>query len=388
MLFQIDKQQLLKNIANNLGITDISESSQLKVLLDGLHDTIETVLEDMSKTVANNYLETCDANSLQKYGLQNQLPRYLKSRLTINSGDQAIALVVQPNNVFKDGLLKLLSKDDVIELNSTAVLKINEDVLVDLSKNSSTTVFIGGVLSSYNELTPIDVPAGTEILVKARDTVSKYVKEFNIIFTSQIASSFIEENIEQYRSRLLRYLNIPKYSTREAIEALVSTYPYVDDYYIDNDTYPTNVYLFNNLMAESQLNDYLVDMYATAGLTQELNKVAAHGSYYKVSPAVRVDIKLLIISEDTVVDKFTSNMFKRYLLETRSLGTELLFDKAYLDTYLERYYSTTPTYDFKLYYHFDGFLLEEFSKEVLLKNNEFLQLTEVYQTEDSVSGTL
>ena len=80
---------------------------------------------------------------------------------------------------------------------------------------------------------------------------------------------------------------------------------------------------------------------------------------------------------------------RKWDIRRRLFELKETINKEYLDQYLSKFYGTViPDYDYKIYYHFDGFLVEELSKELSLNNDEFLQITEIYVNEDDVIGTI
>lgn len=387
LTFQISKNEILRKISNNLGVTDISKSSQLSNLADGLLDITQVAFDQISATFANNFIETCDNETLDKIGVQAGLPRYVKSRLRVSQADAAMELTIDPSDVLLEDVVQLLTAGDILTINSSVVLRITSDITVTLDKHSKTRIIIGGVLSSYNESAPIGILAESSLSFTPKTQIRPNLVRYNIKFLKSITSTVVEESYTDYRSRLLAYVTSPKYSTELAIDTLVANYPYVDNYYINTAVYPAHVYLLNKQMYYTQDSDYLINNYAIAALSDELNMIAAHGSVYTVSKAKKVSVKILIETSDVELQsKFSGQSFKDFLYQVKSLNQFQYLDKNLIQDYLKQSYTAVPPFGFKIYYSFSGFLVEVPKAEIPAGCYPYVE--EIYHGLFDVSGVI
>jgi hypothetical protein len=387
LTFQISKSEILRKISNNLGVTDITKSSQLSNLADGLLDITQTAFDQISETFQNNFIETCDEQTLDKIGLEAGLPRYIKSRLRISQSDSAIELTIDPEDVLIEDSFTLLKTGELLTVNSNVVIRITSDIIVTTDKVEKTRVIIGGIISSYNELSPISLTAGTSLSFTPNVTIRPNLVKYNINFLKSITSTVIEESYEDYRARLLAYSASPKYGTELAIDTLVANYPYVDRYYIDTSTYPVNIYLLNQQMYYTSNSDYLINNYAIAALSDELNMIAAHNSVYKVLKAKKVNLKIMIETEDINLQaKFIGTSFIDFLYQYRTLGETLYIDEFLIEEYLSKYYDSKPTYSFQVFYSFSGFLVTTDVAEISPESYPYIE--EVYHSSNEIAGII
>ena len=349
----LDKDKLRAKVAKNLNITDTSMGSYLHTLIDGISEVNELTLAEVNKHIANMYLETADADHLERYGANKGVPR-LKSRLAFSKvTNSEISLEPHFFVYTKDLNLKLFAKGESIDVDIMRITFLED---VDFNSNAkkvyvSCQISVGsvaGISTSY-------LKEGKSFTLEVPNKYKTVFSSMTLNIESPMGFTDYEENLETYRAKLLALATSENITSKDTVERVISTSQGVYKYFVDNSVYPTKVYYLSPLMyykldyeslVESTENYLRLHTDMVRGFTSNFEFSLPEAVWFKMNIITADDAKLRKVLED-FINSFVTN---------HTLGYELVIDKTYLTEFLKAAYPEFNQMFEVEFYYTDGLL--------------------------------
>lgn len=349
----LDKDKLRAKVAKNLNITDTSMGSYLHTLIDGISEVNELTLAEVNKHIANMYLETADADHLERYGANKGVPR-LKSRLAFSKvTNSEISLEPHFFVYTKDLNLRLFAKGESIDVDIMRITFLED---VDFNSNAkkvyvSCQISVGsvaGISTSY-------LKEGKSFTLEVPNKYKTVFSSMTLNVESPMGFTDYEENLETYRAKLLALATSENITSKDTVERVISTSQGVYKYFVDNSVYPTKVYYLSPLMyykldyeslVESTENYLRLHTDMVRGFTSNFEFSLPEAVWFKMNIITADDAKLRKVLED-FINSFVTN---------HTLGYELVIDKAYLTEFLKAAYPEFNQMFEVEFYYTDGLL--------------------------------
>lgn len=349
----LDKDKLRAKVAKNLNITDTSMGSYLHTLIDGISEVNELTLAEVNKHIANMYLETADADHLERYGANKGVPR-LKSRLAFSKvTNSEISLEPHFFVYIKNLNLKLFAKGESIDVDIMRITFLED---VDFNSNAkkvyvSCQISVGsvaGISTSY-------LKEGKSFTLEVPNKYKTVFSSMTLNIESPMGFTDYEENLETYRAKLLALATSENITSKDTVERVISTSQGVYKYFVDNSVYPTKVYYLSPLMyykldyeslVESTENYLRLHTDMVRGFTSNFEFSLPEAVWFKMNIITADDAKLRKVLED-FINSFVTN---------HTLGYELVIDKTYLTEFLKAAYPEFNQMFEVEFYYTDGLL--------------------------------
>lgn len=349
----LDKDKLRAKVAKNLNITDTSMGSYLHTLIDGISEVNELTLAEVNKHIANMYLETADADHLERYGANKGVPR-LKSRLAFSKVTNSEISLEPHFFVYTKNLnLKLFAKGESIDVDIMRITFLED---VDFNSNAkkvyvSCQISVGsvaGISTSY-------LKEGKSFTLEVPNKYKTVFSSMTLNIESPMGFTDYEENLETYRAKLLALATSENITSKDTVERVISTSQGVYKYFVDNSVYPTKVYYLSPLMyykldyeslVESTENYLRLHTDMVRGFTSNFEFSLPEAVWFKMNIITADDAKLRKVLED-FINSFVTN---------HTLGYELVIDKTYLTEFLKAAYPEFNQMFEVEFYYTDGLL--------------------------------
>lgn len=372
-----NKKEILNRVGQNLGIDQISNGSYLHTLVDGLYDFNESVNEEINTVIGELSLETASLDTLERYGSRKGLPRMKSKNLSSTSGDMVVYLRPILYREIKDLVLTLYTKNQIIKAD-IFIITILEDVIYN---SNSDRVYISCSIS-INDL--FDLPfssleQGKVVRLSAPVQHQDMIDQLTLEVERNVSFSSYTESEEAYRARLIQGMESSNISGESYIKAILNSIPYVNQYYIDNSSYPTKIFLLNNMMYSSQEYEELLDD-STLILGESLiNDVKTYGSNFDLQVAEKVSISLEID-----IDLGLSNAgaylldLPDYIKNKHSLGQDFVIDEDFINLFLRSNGEYETKFNLKISLYFNGItILNENIKSLSINRYQYPYISQV-----------
>lgn len=200
----INNERILDKLATNLNLSFISSSSNIKKMADTYSAENFTFSNAVNSAVDNLFLSTMDEDSLEKLGSLHGIYRRKYGSISISAITQTVTIEpdIQVSNVNEIvEPLTVFNKGDIIYSNESFMISAASDVIIsDINGLVPISVKVTAALgvNSYS------IPAQSSFYVSSKfSDVKELLPSFNVKVNNDIGISVVEENIEDYRGRLL-----------------------------------------------------------------------------------------------------------------------------------------------------------------------------------------
>ena len=344
--------EIIKNIANNLNIDDVKQGSYLNTLVRGLTDINEKTLEEITYSFNNINIDTADIETLEEYGNKKSIPRIKNQDVSLTSNTKSLSISLEMFSYVQDEIYNLFDKGDTI---TTDVYQITflENVLFN-TNFEKIYVSCNISLSDESTLNLKTLDAGTILKLPVPFSVKNYIRSIKLNIETNLSFSNFNENEEIYRSRLKHHMLSENVANKSSIEMLLNRIPYVSQYYVDEEIIPHKVYLFNNDMyTDLSVGEYL-EQHSIPYATGSLDRYRGYTSSFEFEIAKKISYS---ISINYLGDDYNSSLFvnlKEFLHENHLLGKNYQISKEDINIYLRLIGVENLTYDFNIYFYFEG----------------------------------
>ena len=360
-----NKTEILNKTGQNLGIPKISNGSYLQTLLDGLTDFNATVTEEINSVIGELSLETASMATLEEYGARKGIPKMKNRNLATTSRDMVIFLRPIFYKEISDLTVTLFIKNQVIK-SDIFLITILEDVVYN---SNSDRVYISCSIS-INDLyeIPFNYLEQDKVLklvppVQYQDMIEQLTLEVE----RSVAFSSYTESETTYRQRLLQAMKDSNISGESYILSILNSIPYVDQYYIEKDSYPNKVFLLNNLMYVSEEYEELLDESTLVLGTSLIDDVKTYGSNFELEVAEKVSISLSINIElgESNAGAYLLD-FSNHLRNKHTLGRDFVLDKDFIDLFFRTNGEYSVNFNLEISLYFNGITIPNENAESLI----------------------
>lgn len=367
-----NKSQVLNKTSQNLGINQNSPGSYLTTVVDGLYELNASVTEEINETLSDLYVETAKESTLELFGAKKGIPRLKNKNITANAGDNLTYLrpvFYRPNT---DLTFKIFTKNQIIKADIYLITFL-EDVVYN-SNFEKVYVSCAINLNPIYELTYEYVGANSIFKLEIPRQLNSLISELTFEVEKDIYFSSYNETVISYRDRIKKALRTQNISGESYILTALDGMPYVDQFYKKEETYPTSIFVLNNLMYKNKAYDELLDTGTLSLGNSLIDQVRSYGSNFKLFQAKRVTLSLDI--EMDLASNFKSfSYFEKlpeYIYTKHVLGENLIIDKNLILNFLEENNIYEYNFKFKIYLYYNGIsILNDIENFLVLKKEEF-----------------
>lgn len=367
------KAEILSKIQQNLNLTDIKDGSYIKTLADGLYNFNEIIREEVNNDINELYLETADIDKVERFGISKGIPRIKNNGNSFNHKSQKVFLLVDLYRENKDLELLLFSKGDEIYFD-IFILTLYEDVVYTSLLDK---LFITGNIrlnDSFN-LSFNTLVKDKEFQLQIKESQKNLIKHLTLVINDTISFTSVQEDETSYRTRLKTALLTENISEETYIKSVLTSVPYVYNYYINKDVYPHEINLVSEFMYNTESYDSVMESFAIFISENMLKNIKSFSSNFEIKKAERVKFFINIK---------TTNEFTIYLDDIRSfiksfhyLGSKMFIDKTFIEGFLQSK-GYDINFEVEFYLEYKGIRVLNNTPDILvIHENQFPHLTSV-----------
>lgn len=379
-----NKNEVLRQTTQNLGIYQNAPGSYLSTVVEGLYDLNSKVTDEMNEAISDLYIETASISTLENYGAKKNIPRLKNKNVAVNSGDMSIYLKPVFYRKNSDLIISLFSKNQVVKAD-IFVITFLEDVIYN-SNLDRVYISCSVALNPIYELPYDYIDINTVFKLSIPKQHSTLIEQITFEVEKDIYFSSYNETEIAYRDRLIKALRATNLSGESYIKSTLDSMPYIDQYYEEENSYPTNLYLLNNLMYKDEDYDGLIDEGTLALGTSLIDQVKSYGANFELHPAERttliIDIKMDVVSNFMAYSYL--DRLPNYIYNTHVLGKELTIDKNMIESFLRENSITDAQFKLKISLYFNGISIpNEQEDSLIIRKHQYPTVLKIlYNGED------
>lgn len=373
----LEKKKLdtIHRVANNLHIDPIRPGSYLYTLVDGLYTVGQEVHNEVYADILNTKIDTADLYSLERFGALLGVPRLTNKYIIFDKYKEDLQLSVEYFGESTGLPITLYKKGETIHLENRELFLV-EDLVYNPSypynyisgfvKPSNSILHNGSLLE--DTILELPIPSHLANEVKSIYITVKHSKFFNKE----------EEDISDYRKRLLSILSNRNISGSSVIDKVIKNTPSVYSYYIDKDVTPQKIYAMSyNMYLDIEEREDFEDN-VVPNILASIQDVKPYNSVFQVKAAKPLQLEINI---ETNSDKVTENIISQFIdlcVYSHKLGEPFRLDKRYLESVLLMNGIQDLEYNFKVMINYLGYVqLSPDVDSVLLDRHEYPRILAV-----------
>lgn len=371
-----DKNSVVGRVGSNLGIDQVSEGSYLETLVHGLHEMNEATVKDINRTIDRLSFETATETDLESYGSKKGLSRVKNKNIVVKASDTSVYLTPKLYRKNEDLILKLYSKNQVIQ-SDIFVVTFLEDVVYN-SKIDRVYISCSITINEAYDLPYNTLEQSTTLSVGVPLNHSSLIESIDLNLESDIYFTSFNEQLSAYKGRLSSAIFNKNISGESYITSTLNSMPFVDKYWVDESTYPVVIYLLNNSMYGGEAGDIMLDSETVALGSSLINQVKSYGSNFELKKAKRVSLSLDITTPiATLVPAFLPSL-KEYVKEKHILGKDFVFNKDLINDFFESNQLTDIKFEVVMSLYYNGITVVNTVKDsVYIKEDEFPTISQI-----------
>ena len=292
---------------NKTRVTDFSEGSEVRTLLEVLSHLGYNLLEETNNTLRNHFISTAEGEYLDLIGANPNvnLPR--------EQGNTATGLV-------KFILASAATEDILIPAGATVS---NEDVTYETDADAIINI---GETYTYAQVTctidGVDGNTNANTIININDLNG----DFNVTVTNEedFTNGMDYEEDDEYRQRLLEVIRADNFGSRGYYENLLLSVDNVHDIKVDSNPSATIDYVLNTNKGESVDEDAVTD--ALALLSESENIVLGHTYNISAADSVPVEVTVNINSDCGILEDDLIDIVKTYFIGGECTNYPYSFD--------------------------------------------------------------
>lgn len=379
-----NKNEVLRKTTQNLGIYQNNPGSYLSTVVEGLYDLNSKVTDEMNEAISDLYIETASVSTLENYGAKKGIPRLKNKNISVSAGDMNIFLKPIFYRKNEGLIVNLFAKNQIVKAD-IFIITFLEDVIYN-SNLDRVYISCTITLNPIYELPYDYIDASTVFKLSIPKQHSALIEQITLEVEKDIYFSSYNETEDAYRERLIKALRAQNISGESYVKSALDSMPYIDQYYEAPKTYPTKLYLLNNLMYQNEDYDELIDEGTLALGTSLIDQVKTYGANFELYPAERVnmiiDIEMDIVSNLMVYAYL--DLLPNYIYNLHVLGKKLTIDKNMIETFLRENSVTDAKFKLKISLYFNGIsMLNDDEESLIIEEHQYPTVFQIlYNGED------
>lgn len=363
-----------QKIAQNLGLEDLNQVNDIKVIVQGFHEEAEIVADYVDSTVENMYIQSASETYLDIIGSQEGIYRVKDYSVRLRKEEEAIFIQITADDFIGD----VLNLNEVIiprgynlELTNNNLIIVFEDE-IDLSiLQENERLFINCTIKSIDS-SSVALISDTVFTVSTLPLSFKnQLKSIQVGLKKDINIQVIEESLSNYRDRLIYAKSVPKYSTESAVRIAISSNALVHQYIINYDVYPYEITLFNQSFLYSDEYRTLLENYAISQISTQIDMRKSDGTVYDILLAKAVNFSLELRDQEDKIIEIDEVDFKEYLARQYVLGNITIIDLNFLQKYLVSTGSNVLIRSLQIYKYIDSFKFLSKDNSIIIHETEY-----------------
>lgn len=379
-LIPLNSNLTAQRIAEQLGIEDYNQASDIKIITEGFHTEAQLVNEAVQSSLSNMFIQTANETYLNIVGTQEGVIRVKDPTVQMKEAEEAVYLLVEDDDYFSEVLIasgEILPKNSVFTLpESNIKITILKDIPLDTLKPNQN-LYIPCILTSLSS-NRMDLSSGTVInLPIVPEVFRAKLRNLRVGFNRSISIQVVEEDLDSYRERLIYAKSVPKYATSTAIKIAINSNTLVSQYFIDYETYPFNVIIFNSSMLHTPSYGDMLEEYSAPQILSAINDRKVDGTDYTVNIAKAVNFN--VEAFDNEGNKINIDMidFRDFISSLFILGNSYVINADSVQMYLESRKREEVIELLVIYKVKDGFRYRSKDPEIFIGSTEYPHIEEV-----------
>lgn len=232
----VNREKILQDLANNLGIDFVTEGSTLKKIADTYSAENLNFATNVDDAIANGFLSTMSSEYLEMFGRQNGIHRKNYNNISVYSHQEAVTISVEKETLMVSDL-----SGPVMLFNKGSIIYSDDNLMIE----SLSQV----VISDINEIVPISVrislmigvesytiDEGSIFLVQSSNVnVINDIPNLNLTFTKAVGLALLQEFEEDYRLRIYEASYVANNGANSLISSITKEVPFI--HFIETEDY-------------------------------------------------------------------------------------------------------------------------------------------------------
>ena len=339
----INRENLLENLANNLNIDFITEGSGLKKIADLYSAENQSFASSVDEAISNGFLLTMTPQFLELFGQQNNIHRKNYKSVSIYAHQEAAWLSINKTEAMVNEITQeelVYNKGSVIFSNDDIVIESLSDVYID-DINANIPVSVRITVSA--ELDNYVIEENNEFQVTPSNKyVVNMLPYLTLKFTRPVGLSVLQEVEEDYRLRIYEATYLANNGANSLMASLTKEVPYL--LHLETDNYKDGrairvIYPYTQTLIQEGIDTYIETLLIPL-IESNLKGKVLHGQLIEVvkpeALLLRIDLTLKkdVISNSVILN--TKDIFNNFYSTYKRVTRQELEDFIYLETGLKK----------------------------------------------------
>lgn len=356
-------------VNDNLGISNTSQSSKIRLLADSLSSEIFSIIQNTDEVVRRMYTSTAAGKFLDANGAEWNLFRGKVPSVNIPKEDATVFIVPSVTSEGFDDILigrRMITAGESFEIGGKYKITILEDV-VPLTKFTDIAAHIR--LEPINDVTDFYVNEGSGF--RPYNATNPYLDMFGVRFDSPISFDTIPVDDETFRAEIEKEKSENDVSSAQSVRNAVARVPGLNGYaVIDNEfgTGVVSVYMVTNDQVKigEDLNYVTYLRYLKNALVAKI----PGGVTIRTLQPNRLNLKVTYTKNDTTIsDAIAKEMIKAAILDAYSYSETQIIDASVISNIIRQNYTFSKNLTVTEVACFDPLL-----NEIVIDYSQFLNL--------------
>lgn len=273
-----------QRVSANLNIVDVTPQSKINTLTQALLNE-DNIFNSYNKDVVKNmFIQTATVDFLEYIGISDNIVRTKEPMIRFSEED-AVAYIIHKKGSDMSGTMEVGSTIQLVE--GAYWIRLNK--AVDLT-TTDEKVYLNGDLIASTSTDSVSLLEGSIFPLQIGNT------SYNVILERSVYIPMIEEDIENYRERVVYGRQASKTGSVSAIRLAISAVSLVTDYTINFETSPYEILIFNKSLLETDEELDSLTQYALPVLSTRLNSAVSEGSVFTINIPKKINFTIKLIA--------------------------------------------------------------------------------------------
>lgn len=369
MDIEVQKSIIEQNIKNNLHITDITPHSKISQLVTGFVNEAKQFNDYTDNALNNMYIETASDEFLDKAGAQEGMYRNRMPTMRLYKHTELVNLIVRDTI----NLPSSIPRGTIFLITEKISLKFVEEIKIEPKIGSEYPISVDIIYDP--DTTSLSYISGS--IYEVSDNLA-------IKINTNLIMPRLEEDVDQFRSRLLYSKLVPKHGSVSAIDLAVASNYLIDTHYIDYSTYPYKVYIFNNNLLVLEGFDVSFRTTSIPMVEQELEVRKSFGTEFEIVVPSRVVLRIFIKSKKDNPRPVSPHIysFREYITENYTPMEEFVLTLDSIKDHLLSYDANIDfleDYDVELIKNYQTYNYVSPDNKITLTKDEYPYLLDILE---------
>ena len=332
----INQQDILGKLANNLGITTVTDNTSIKKIADAFEAELRNYSDATEDALRNGFLSTMDEELFEDFAASYGIYKKKYGSIRLRSIEQVVEIAVDESTLFSKNLINFTPflKGDVIYSDSAFSVK----VLNDVTFNNTSSAVYPHIEISLRDADSFSIPADIYYLIRPQQSeLNVHTPQYKLTFKNTIGLAMAEEDNADFRLRVYEATYLANNMANSLIAAVTKDVPYL--YHLETENIEEGravqiIYPYTKELIETGIDPLLqavvVPMVETSLMTKTLSNNMTRVKEPKSLPIIaKFRYKNNISPTQSMLSSisvdFNSMYFSRKSIKAREIKEQLIF---------------------------------------------------------------